>query len=710
MNQQAAPFTSSSFPADPKLECDIVMKGGITSGVIYPLAVCELAQVYRLRSVGGASAGAIAAAAAAAAEVGRAAAAERATPSATAEARPATAAAGGGSATTSAPGAAANAAVQTSSGTAGFLGLARFPDDLTKRQPGGKSLLFHLFRPQPEARRAFAVLTAGLDGASSLPKPATRSAVLGLAAKLLAGAAVRFPLRALVGVLPGVLLLAAGVLFLVQASGPVTAVAACLTLIIGLIVVLLGLVVAILTGVLTDLGRLSEVGFGISSGMGQSESDLALTPWLHGKVQELAGRSSAGPPLTFGDLAKHQIDFKVMTTNLSRKQPMSMPWGHGIYFFDPDEFRKLFPGEVVNAMVEHPPPLPTGPAAARDEEVLRLHAGRLRPFPRPDDLPIMVATRMSLSFPLLISAVPLYSVDYTLGPNRDYKARVRQWRHENPRGTPEEHAKAVAPPSFDRNWFSDGGLTANLPVHFFDNPLPNRPTFAIDLAPFGDERPRDADERKNSYLPVVNQGGLHRRTAHWEDKKPLGRMVSFGMSLVTTARTWVDEAQLAMPGYRDRIVTVYQDADEGGFNLSMADEVVKRLSDRGRFAADRLVRRFAGDAPGDVPAEGWDNQRWIRFRSAAAGLNDWFEAFLRGYATTPPGATSYESLLSATERQPSYKLEGKRRAAAQQRTEGLNKLIAAWSSPPVDAFTDDAPRPPPLLRLVAGDPRSDDDT
>jgi hypothetical protein len=48
------------------------MKGGITSGVIYPLAVCELAQTYRLRSVGGASAGAIAAAAEAAAEVGRA--------------------------------------------------------------------------------------------------------------------------------------------------------------------------------------------------------------------------------------------------------------------------------------------------------------------------------------------------------------------------------------------------------------------------------------------------------------------------------------------------------------------------------------------------------------------------------------------------------------------------------------------------------------
>lgn len=56
-----------TYPDNPPLECDIVMKGGITSGVIYPRAVCRLAKTYRLRSVGGSSAGAIAAAGAAAA-------------------------------------------------------------------------------------------------------------------------------------------------------------------------------------------------------------------------------------------------------------------------------------------------------------------------------------------------------------------------------------------------------------------------------------------------------------------------------------------------------------------------------------------------------------------------------------------------------------------------------------------------------------------
>ena len=52
-------------------ECDLIMKGGITSGIVYPLAITEIAKAFRLRSIGGTSAGAIAAAAAAAAELGR---------------------------------------------------------------------------------------------------------------------------------------------------------------------------------------------------------------------------------------------------------------------------------------------------------------------------------------------------------------------------------------------------------------------------------------------------------------------------------------------------------------------------------------------------------------------------------------------------------------------------------------------------------------
>jgi predicted acylesterase/phospholipase RssA len=50
---------------------DLVMKGGITSGVIYPLAISELSTEYMFKNIGGTSAGAIAAAITAAAEYGR---------------------------------------------------------------------------------------------------------------------------------------------------------------------------------------------------------------------------------------------------------------------------------------------------------------------------------------------------------------------------------------------------------------------------------------------------------------------------------------------------------------------------------------------------------------------------------------------------------------------------------------------------------------
>jgi len=51
--------------------CDIVLTGGVASGVVYPWAIVELARHYRFRNIGGTSVGALAAALAAAAEYGR---------------------------------------------------------------------------------------------------------------------------------------------------------------------------------------------------------------------------------------------------------------------------------------------------------------------------------------------------------------------------------------------------------------------------------------------------------------------------------------------------------------------------------------------------------------------------------------------------------------------------------------------------------------
>ena len=70
-----------------------------------------------------------------------------------------------------------------------------------------------------------------------------------------------------------------------------------------------------------------------------------------------------------------------MTTNLSRAQPMAMPWSDDIYFFEPDEFEKLFGNDVVQAMVDQPAAAAVGGRRAGEtREVLldpRRHAAAL---------------------------------------------------------------------------------------------------------------------------------------------------------------------------------------------------------------------------------------------------------------------------------------------------------------------------------------------
>ena len=308
--------------------------------------------------------------------------------------------------------------------------------------------------------------------------------------------------------------------------------------------------------------RSRRPGFGLCSGhTPPTATTPALTPWLHETFQTLAGRSVTDPPLTFADLREAGITLKLMTTNLSRRQPLAMPWDGSGYYFDPAHFRTLFPEEVVEQMERSPlPPVQT------DEDWLATvaaeHAAPLRHFPASADLPIVVAVRMSLSFPGLISAVPLHAVDYSRPTNKRALAAAVEWRTEHPQATPAEGAAALPKLELQRNWFSDGGICANLPLHFFDSALPRRPTFAIDLAGFPHDREKNADEFENSFLPVIDSDEVQRRQTVFQTSG-VGALKQFFSSIVATARTWVDEAQLAVPGYRDRVVTVFHDHTRG---------------------------------------------------------------------------------------------------------------------------------------------------
>ncbi len=65
MDRPTSTSTGTGYEARVKPQCDLVMKGGITSGIVYPPALDELQKMYSFNSIGGTSAGAIAAAAAA---------------------------------------------------------------------------------------------------------------------------------------------------------------------------------------------------------------------------------------------------------------------------------------------------------------------------------------------------------------------------------------------------------------------------------------------------------------------------------------------------------------------------------------------------------------------------------------------------------------------------------------------------------------------
>src|SRR3984893_10935105 len=380
-----------TYPLNPALECDIVMKGGITSGVIYPLVVCELAKSYRLRSVGGSSAGAIAAAGAAAAELGRTAGGfellEGLPPHITAAAPPA-----GGSER-----------------------LEVLPHDIPAASPAGGSTLFRLFQPTKQAYPLYRAFTAGMG--KSAPALRTVFAVL-----------TAFWLWCLAGAAPGIVLLAICAL----GSGP----ARFAGVVAGLTVALFGGVLGIAAGVGKTLAGVA--GVGLCTGMpgaGGKGAD-ALPPWLHERFQSMAGRAG-GKVLTFGDLAAGRIELRTMTTNLTRSHPMPMPWATQEYFFEPADMRQLFPEDVVRWMEEHPPMAgPDGndlsPSEVRKRDLLRAQAGSKRPWPAPDDVPVVVATRMSLSFPVLITAVPLYAVNYNLAPNRAARAVADDWLTANP--------------------------------------------------------------------------------------------------------------------------------------------------------------------------------------------------------------------------------------------------------------------------------------
>jgi predicted acylesterase/phospholipase RssA len=462
----------------PARECDLVMKGGITSGVAYAGLIVELGREFRFRRIGGTSAGAIGAAVAAAAEYRR-----------------------------SRPG-----------GPAGFADLLQRPiEELTTR-----GFMAGLLQPAPGAGTAMDVLLALLqEGRGPRARALTALGRVVVASWWVAALAAAA---------------AAAAIWAAIDAGDALALTIAFVVLVVLLALAAGIGIPVLLTARATLRALATPAnrFGLCSGRSQGERP-ALTDWLHRMVQAAAGLPDHAP-LTFGGLAQQGIELAMIATDLGAARAVRFPAAADEavrYRYDPVDIAALFPPAIAAHMA----------GGATD-------ADGLIALPE-DDLPVVVALRMSLSVPLLLASVPLY--DMTPGPR--------------PR----------------RCWFSDGGITSNFPIQLFDAWLPRRPTFGIDLRPWphgsGESRP------PRVHLPAAGEP----LTVRFSD---VTGVVSMLQQIVDAAQNWRDTAQADLPGGRERVAQVNLFPGEGGLHLDMTADTLQGMVEAGREAARALVAAF----------------------------------------------------------------------------------------------------------------------
>jgi hypothetical protein len=645
-----------------RLQCDLVMRGGITSGIVYPRAIAKLAETYDFRCIGGTSAGAIAAAGTAAAMYGK------------------------------------------KMGGSPFEDRLRgLPEELSDDDHGTKpTRLERLFQPQRGTHRLFRLLMSGLGRENKALKILRMVVTLWLNywPLTLLGAAIGF-----------------GPLILFALNSSLACAWFVVLLAVGAISGVVLMTVAAAGGVVWDtLKRLPKNRYGMCSGSKGSaarddDDNPPLTDWLHRFFQDVAGRP-LDKPLTFGQLwggngdpeKPRDIDLVLMTTNITRGVSQRLPFIEGSWgqlFFNEDDFNELFPPSVVAWMREHAADVPHAEDLVIPERYYAL--------PPAKDIPILLGARMSLSFPFLLSAVPLYAANVSA-------------RHED----------GKIP--LERCWFSDGGLTSNFPLHFFDSPLPTHPTFGINLAPakvkltetenevekvsgIGDAA-EEEDPWSFIYMPSKNSSGIANaaRFNTFEDEGP--SVTGFFSAMFDTARNWADTELMAMPGYRDRIVHVKLKKDEGGLNLNMPKSIIDRVGARGEKAGKLLAARFADD-PGLDPQSGepitltWENHRWIRYRTIMAGLELAIRRLRKAWDS------GYWQLINRDKNDaPGYKFANlHQQAFARKATKEVLVAAGKWQRERGQTFdrydgksAGQSPRPKPVLRMMplgSNDPRAE---
>jgi len=405
-------------------------------------------------------------------------------------------------------------------------------------------------------------------------------------------------------------------------------------------------------------------------------------------------------------LKAKKISLMMMTSNLSQSRPYVIPFENNKFIFNRNEFARLFPDYVLKHLIEK---------SYQSDRVMLPNGYYF--LPPSDELPVTVALRMSLSFPVLISAVPLYTVRLTAFA-RNKKGGMLQLKEDD----------------LLLNWFSDGGISSNFPIQFFDSWLPSRPTFGIKLESLPPEAIRDgrevsrnvkaeyisvtADEAESEtgvedgktktptpanaedddlsdtvYLPKANAP----LTASWKPlttkPSPTGKgvplsLTKFVWAIFETAQNFRDNMQSALPSYRERIVQIRLSEDEGGLNLMMPGEVVDNVMRKGQLAAEVIQTHF-----------NFDHHQWVRFLVLMGQLEVNLMQLKEILSDDNP-AFDLEKLMAdqlKKENRYPYKRNKTWCDNAQSRVTGLRKVIAEWEN---SLFAEEVPKPEPALRVT----------
>jgi predicted acylesterase/phospholipase RssA len=550
------------------------MKGGITSGVVYPKAVARLSKTYRFRNIGGTSAGAIAAVVTAAAEYGR--------------------------------------------DQGGFDKIEALPKELS-------ATLLEKFQPVPELRPLFNLLLAVL---SRKPMP-----ILGALFK-------GYPVAALLGAVPGVFVALMAVFSWHSWWAGALAVA--------LLVVFPPFVTA-LAALLHARKGLPAADFGMCNGMTQPYTPSghpALTEWLTDTIDAVAGRETTGAPLGVQDLKSREVTVQTVTTDITTHRPYVLPMENKLHYFSQKEFRALFPTRVVDAML-------STPREGSD--------GDLHPF-KVENLPLVVLARMSLSFPGLISAIPLHRMDHTLVGIDEGQRMVRCM-------------------------FSDGGLSSNFPVHFFDQFLPSRPTFGISLGEYNpkQEKPGTQGETRVTLPSEAIQGQLL-------PARNFSGLAGFVFALFDSAKDWQDSLQSILAGYRERIVTINLKKEEGGLNLEMPAARITQLTEFGDQAGQLIDADFC-----------LNEHKWRRYLVEVRALDEMLRKFAEAYGEIPePGSLDYASIAMSYNPKSYAQLSAAERKVLLDRAEAIAALGQTFKTQTsLDSFQSRLPKSRSKIRSVA---------